>query len=143
MRIDDGHPTKITFSKDGSGSGITFWEKSVTPPGVDGGGENDTTTMHNVKYRTRSPKKLITMTAMSMVCAYDPVVYEDIMDSINVNQQITVEFPDGSTVTFWGWLNSFVPGDVAEGEQPTATVEIIPSNQNDDGAEMGPTYAEA
>ncbi len=48
-RIDDGHPTKMTFAEDAS---ISLWEKAVTPPGVEGGGENDTTTMHNSIWRT-------------------------------------------------------------------------------------------
>lgn len=125
-RLDDGFSTIIALA---SGA-IKFWEKQVTPPGMDGGGENDTTTMRNTRYRTRAPKKLVTMTDMTLVAAYDPAVYPQIVTNIQVNQQITVTFSDGSTLVFWGWLDKFVPGEIQEGTQPTATVTIVPSNQD-------------
>ena len=53
MRIDDGHSTTISFADFPT---VKFWEKEVTPPGVDGGGPNDTTTMRNVILRTMAPK---------------------------------------------------------------------------------------
>lgn len=136
-RIDDGHSTKIYFDLDAD---VAFWEKTVTPPGIDGGGENDTSTMHNTRWRTRAPKHLQTLTEMSANCAYDPEVYDSILNMINRNQIIIVEFPDGATLEFWGWLNSFEPGENSEGEQPTADVTIIPSNQDNAGNEVAPNY---
>lgn len=135
--LRDGHATRIYFDLAPT---VQFWEKSVTPPGLDGGGENDTTTMHNVRWRTRQPKKLITLTEVSASCAYDPAVYDSILNIINVNQWITVEFSDGSTVSFYGWLNQFTPNDISEGEQPTADIQIIPSNQDNSGNEVNPDY---
>jgi hypothetical protein len=96
--------------------------------------------MLNTTYRTKNPKALITMAPLSMTCAYDPACYSSILTLINVNNLITVTFPDGSTLAFWGWLNSFTPGGCVEGEQPTADVEVIPSNQNDSGVETAPVY---
>lgn len=137
-RLTDGHPTRIYFDLAPT---IKLWEKAVTPPGIDGGGENDTTVMDNSRWRTRQPKHLITLTEMTATCAYDPEIYDSILSIINVNQLITVEFPDGSTLTFYGWLNSFTPSEnTTEGEQPTAEVSIIPSNQDDDGNEVNPDY---
>lgn len=136
-RIDDGYQTLVSFAADPS---VEFYEKTVTPPGMDGGGEVDTTTMLNSTYRTRNAKALVTMSPMSMTCAYDPACYDSILTLINVNNLITVTFPDGSTLAFWGWLNSFTPGECAEGEQPTADVEVIPSNQNSSGVETAPVY---
>lgn len=137
-RIDDGFATLITFSED---SDIEFWEKEVTPPGIDGGGENDTSTMRNTSWRTRSPKSLRTLTESSCVVAYDPAVYDSIVAMVNVNQQITITFADDSTLVFWGWLNTFTPNAAVEGEQPTAEVTIIPSNQNAAGTETAPVYS--
>lgn len=137
-RIDDGYQTTISFSLE---SAVQFWEKAVTPPGLEGGGEVDTTTMANSEYRTRNPKALITMSNMTSTSAYDPAVYSSILSMLNQNQQITVTFPDSSTLTFWGWIDSFVPGELVEGEQPTAEVTIIPSNQDDNGDEQAPVYA--
>lgn len=136
-RIDDGYQTLVTFALD---SDVEFWEKEVTPPGLDGGGEIDTTTMHNTLYRTKNPKSLITLTPLTMVAAYDPVVYDSILTMLNSNQLIMVTFPDGSTVEFYGWVDKFTPNRNVEGEQPTAEVTIVPSNQNTSGVETAPNY---
>lgn len=141
-RLDDGHSTTILFAAGPSG-GVEFWEKEVAPPGMDGGGPNDTTTMLNTLYRTQSPKKLITMTDATLTVAYDPLVLDDIKSIINENTLITITFPDGSTWVFWGWLNSFIPDALVEGEQPTASVVIHPSNQNASLVETAPVYAAA
>ncbi len=136
-RIDDGFATLIDFSLD---SAVQMWEKEVTPPGVSGGGENDTSTMRNTAWRTRAPKGLKTLTNSSLTVAYDPAVYDEIIAMCNVNQAITLTFADDSTLVFWGWIDEFTPNAVVEGEQPTAEVTIIPSNQNDAGAEVAPDY---
>lgn len=135
QRLDDGYQTLMTFA---AAPTVKFYEKSITPPGLDGGGETDTTTMLNTVYRTKNPKALITMTNSSMSAAYDPAVYTDILTLINNNNLITITFPDGDTLAFWGWVNTFQPGEHVEGAQPTADVEIIPSNQNAAGVETAP-----
>lgn len=124
-RLDDGFSTTISLT----GANTTFWEKSVTPPGLDGGGSIDTTTMRNVNWRTFAPKSLVTMSEMSLTVAYDSSKIADISD-LNINQLIVVTFPDTSTLTFWGFVNSFVPGELAEGEQPEAEITIIPTNRD-------------
>ena len=139
-RIDDGFSTTIEFA---DYSAVSFWEKEVTPPGVSGGGEVDTTTMLNTAWRTRNAKQLKTLSNASFTAAYDPAVYDDIVSMVNQNQLITVTFPDSSTLAFWGWLDEFTPNRLVEGEQPTAEVTIIPSNQNASGVETAPVYAAA
>jgi hypothetical protein len=139
-RIDDGFATLIEFAED---SDVQMWEKEVTPPGVSGGGENDTSTMRNSTWRTRSPKGLITLSESSLVVAYDPAVYDEIIAMVNVNQEITITFADDSTLVFWGWIDEFTPGAAVEGEQPTAELTIIPSNQDADGDEIAPVYSAA
>ena len=143
--INDGHATTIAFAESASGVLLTTFlkEKTVTPPGVSGGGENDTSTMRNSEWRTKQPKSLKTLTNSSFDAAYDPAVLDEIMETVNVNQQITITFPDGSTWTFWGWLDEFTPNANEEGAQPTAGVIIIPSNQDAAGAEIAPVYAAA
>jgi len=137
-RIDDGFATLISFDAD---SDVQMWEKEVTPPGVSGGGENDTSTMRNTAWRTRAPKGLITLSESSFSAAYDPAVFDEIVAMVNVNQEITITFPDNSTLVFWGWIDEFTPGANVEGEQPTADVTIIPSNQDAAGAEIAPVYS--
>jgi hypothetical protein len=136
-RMDDGFKTIIAFA---SNPTVKLYEKDVTPPGIEAGGAVDTTTMRNTTWRTRNAKKLKTLSDSSFVAAYDPTVYSQLVAMIGVNQQITITFPDSKTLIFWGWLDSFKPGKIAEGEQPTADCTIIPSNQNTSGVETAPTY---
>lgn len=135
--INDGHSTIISLG------GTDLFEKQVTPPGMEGGGANDTTTMRNVLWRTRSPKKLITLSESSFVAAYAVAAYTSLLSQLNVNQLITVTFADGATLAFWGWLDMFTPNEITEGEQPTANCTIIPSNQNTSGDEISPVFTPA
>jgi hypothetical protein len=141
-RLDDGHPTTIEFTQLDSSLDV-FWEQEVTPPGLDGGGANDTTTMRNENWRTMAPKGLITMTEMTLQVSYDSEIYDAIVGMANVNQEIQINFPDGSNVRFWGWLNSFTFDPIREGEQPRANVSVMCSNQNENGAEVGPVHTPA
>lgn len=140
-RIDDGFATTIAFSAGTSGVTFLCYEKEVTPPGLSAEGPNDTTTMRNTLYRTKAPKSLVTMLPGSFVAAYDPEVIDEIVAMLGVNQSIVITFPDDSTWTFWGWIDSFVPGPIVEGEQPTADVTIEVSNQNGSQVETAPVYA--
>jgi len=137
-RIDDGFSTTISFADDSS---VQMWEKEVTPPGITGGGPNDTSTMRNTAWRTMSPKSLKSLAPSSFVAAYDPAVYDEIVTMCNANQLITVTFPDDSTLAFWGWIDEFTPNANVEGAQPTANVTIQPSNQNDSLVETAPVYS--
>lgn len=141
MRLDDGHATLIEFDLAPS---VMFWEKEVTPPGMSAGGANDTTTMRNQVVRTKAPKKLKSMDDAAGVMSYDPSVYDDVWDDlIGKNGLITITFSDNSQLSFWGWLDEFKPNSCKEGEQPTANIKIICSNQDDSQAEVGPSYAAA
>lgn len=139
-RIDDGFSTIYTFSDKPS---IAFYERETTPPGVEGGGANDTTNMRNTEWRTRAPKKLKTLSDAGTTVMWKSEAYDDVVDMVNVNQLITLTFPDLSTLAFWGWLDVFKPNGHKEGEVATAMVTIIPSNQNDSGVETGPVFTDA
>ncbi len=136
-RLTDGFPTRTTF---GSFPSVAFSAKTVTPPGMDAGGPNDTTTMDNIRWRTMQAKKLITLTQGQQTAAYDPIVYSSVVSMIGVNQLVTVTFPDGSTLAFWGFLDKFTPNEIKEGEQPTAVTVIEPTNQDNSGVEQAPVY---
>ena len=137
--LTDGFKTLITFADDPT---VTFYEKEVTPPGLEGSGSHDTSTMRNTAWRTFMPGNLKTLTECSFSAAYDPNVFSatNVQQMIQKNQQITVTFPDGAELAFWGWLESFVPDAHTEGEQPTAQVTIIPSNMDDSLDEAAPAY---
>jgi hypothetical protein len=138
--MTDGHPTTIEFAAD---SDVQLKVKELTPIGIDGGGAIDITTMDNTTWRTMAPKSLKTASEMNFVCAYDPAVYNEMISMVNVNQLITITFPDGETVEFYGFINTFTPNAHVEGEQPTANVTIIPTNRNGSGVETAPVYSAA
>jgi len=123
----DPFPTTIAFSLDPD---ISFWEKEVTPPGLDGGDAINTTTMHNTTYRTMRSRSLITVTEFTLVAAYDERVYDQIIAIINDDTgSVSVWFPDGASLDFWGYLRVFAPATNSEGgDQPTATITITPTN---------------
>ncbi len=137
--LDDGFSTKIAFAADPD---VSFWEKTVTPPGVEGGDAIEQTTMFNTAWRTFAARALKTLTDSSVTAAYDPKVYDQIIALINVEGLITVHFPDASTIDFYGFLKDFTPGENSEGEQPEADITIIATNINPStGAEAAPVYA--
>lgn len=138
IKLDDGFQTLVTIERFPS---INLWEKTVQPPGLDAGDAIETTTMHNSVYRTMAPRQLITLTEMKIQCAYDPGVYAQILQAVGVNDEITVRFPDGSTLAFWGFMKDFVPADASEGTQPEAAVTIVPTNRDNAGAEQAPVLA--
>lgn len=134
--LRDGHPTFITFAADPD---ISLWEKSVTPPGIDGGDPVDTVTFHNDVWRTMASRSLKTLTEASFSAAYDPAIYTQILNICNVETSVTVTFSDGSTLAFWGYLQSFEADEITEGEQPTGTATIVATNTDPaNGAEADP-----
>lgn len=137
LRLDDGFSTIITLANIPS---VKIYEKEVTPPGLTGGGPIDTTTMRNDNWRTMSPKSLKSLTALSAVVAFATEAIQVIQEQININQLITVTFPDNSSLTFYGWVDEFTLGKFSEGEQPTATLTIQPSLHDAAGAEVAPDY---
>lgn len=136
-KLTDGHSTTISFANAPSAE---FWEREVTPPGIDAGGKNDTTTMRNTVWRTFAPKKLKTLTEAAFVAGYDPKCYDTIRDQAGINQLITITFPNGGSIAFWGFLNEFKKNALKEGEFPTANASIHPTNQNNSGVETAPVY---
>lgn len=139
--LDDGLSTSITFGT----STITFYEETeVTPPGFSGGGKKNVTTLRNIRARTYRPKLLLDVTDTSKTVRYDPAIYPQIKEAMQVNQEITTTFPDGSTLVFWGWIEEFQPNALVEGEPPTAEVTICASNIDEtDGSEVFPVYTAA
>lgn len=125
IKLADGFPTKVALTSDPI---IEFWEKTVQPPGIDGGDPIETSTMFNTTWRTMSPRQLKTLTDISIVAAYDPDVYDQIDARLNVETTITVTFPDSSTLAFFGYLRLFEPQDMEEGSQPEANITITPTN---------------
>ena len=141
IMLDDGYSCKIACALDPD---ISFWEKTVSPPGLDGEDALSITTMHNTAYRTFAPRSLITLPEMTCTCGYDPDVYDEIIAIINTNTSWTVHFPDTSTLDFFGYLKTFDVADLSEGGEVEATVTIVPTNYDSaNNVEQGPVMTEA
>ena len=133
IHLDDGYQTLISFAVNPQAS---FWEKSVKPPGMDGGDPIDTTTMHNQTWRTMAPRQLVSMTELNLTVAYDPVLYDaatvagSALNLLNQKTTVNVTFPDGSVLAFYGFMRSFDPTPLEEGAQPEATMVVVVTNQD-------------
>jgi hypothetical protein len=126
MHLMDGYQTLISFA---SAPLLELWEKRVKPPGLDAGGAIDETTMRNQNWRTKHPKALVTMTDCTVVGAWEPAeAYLELLPAMAVVDVITITFPDGTDLLWYGWIDKWDPGELVEGEQPTATVTVIASS---------------
>ena len=126
----------------------TLQEVSITPPSTQGGGALEVTTHRNSAYRTKAPKKLKDLGELTFSCIYDPAEWNSTgITDLNNNQQITVTFPDTSTLVFYGFVDSFAPGEITPGELPTAEITVIVTNQDGSGqtggSETAPVYTSA
>lgn len=137
IKLGDGYQAFHAFAVDDS---ISLWEKTVTPPGFDGGERVDTTTMYNETVRTYHSRYLIDISGAKMQCAYDPKVYNQITAIVNVNGLISTHFPDGSRLDWYGYLQKAQPSALAEGEFPMMDVEIVSTNVDGSGNEVVPHY---
>lgn len=141
--MNDGFSTRIRFNLFPGLLPLRAKEKTVKPPGLDGGGPNDTSTMRNTRWRTFQPKSLITLTNMDATIAWDNLLYNTLPRNMNTNGIIQVRFPDAFAVEFYGYLDKFMPNPMKEGEQPTAELTVVPTNQDTDGVETPPNLIQA
>lgn len=126
IMMDDGHPTKIAFSRLPT---VSLKEVSVQPPGVDGRDPIDITTMRSTRWTSRAPRTLLEMSDGSAEVAYDPNAYNQIVDTLlNQEGSVTWHFPDGTTMAAWAFLQKFEPNEHTEGEMPTANITIVVTN---------------
>jgi len=137
--LKDGFGITVAFA--GHDFTLTMDPSSITPPGADGGDAIDTSTHSNTKYRTKHPKSLVEITDASFTAAYDPAVWDDIISAINDNVAITFTFPQAKgNLVVYGYLKSFTPNELVEGEQPTAECVIVITNENGSGVETAPVF---
>lgn len=106
-----------------------FWVISVKPGGVMGGDPIPHTTQHNLLVETQRPPTLKKVTTTTAKVAYRPNVLDKMLDNLcNVEGTISEYYPDGSTVTYYGWFGSFEQDNIEIGKRPEATITIHKSN---------------
>lgn len=131
----NGFSSKITFALDPD---IEFLEISVTPQGFNMPDDVDATTMFNVNRMTKDPAALYETTDAQAVVAYSKETEAQVRAILGSFTTITIKFPDGSTLADFGWLRSFVPGELTINGRPTATITIGFAGKDDAGAEQDP-----
>lgn len=125
--LEDGFSIKIAFAADPD---VSVWEKAVGIPGIDGGDEIELVTQHNVAWRMKSSRALKTLTPFDFTGAYDPACYTQLNALINVETTVTERFPDGSTLSYYGFLKGVEFGQLQEGEFPEGTFTVVPTNRD-------------
>jgi len=118
----DGFVSKITFAADPN---ITFWEKSVKLPSLDGGEPINRSTMFNTVFKTKHPGGLVDVTPATAKVAYSLQAYTDITAIINDETTITVTVCDGSQLSFFGYLQKFEPDELVPNTHPEAAITIV------------------
>lgn len=126
-QIGTGAPAYITFTLDPN---IDLWEKSVKPPSFQLDDRKDNSTAHNDRFRTFSPGRLLTGQDITVQCGYDPDQIQDIIDRIGVRDTITVTFPTGTKIAFYGWLDQVDFSELTEDDDPTVTLTLAQGNQD-------------
>lgn len=122
---------------------VELFERTVQPPGLEGGEKVDISTQHNVTVKTYAPQDLKEVTDSQMVCGYDPACLATLLAQINVPQKITLYFPNGDTWLFDGYLKNFAPNAMSPTAMPEATCTIVATNVDSDsttGAEIDPSW---
>jgi hypothetical protein len=141
FKMPDGFSTEIVFTSNVS---IAFWEQTIKPPSADGGEPIPTTTMLNVAWRTFDHRHLKTLVPFNVNAMFDPDVIPNLFSLINLSDTVTVKFPDGSTLCFFGFLQKYEHSEHKEGEPPMITLTIVPTNWDAAGnVEAGPVFTPA
>lgn len=138
--LQDGYQTKIVFGEDPN---ISFWETSINPPAIEGGDPIDTTTMYNIDWFTKAAQSLKDLQPFTLTAGWDPDLYDEADNLINVEGEITVLFPDGSTLDFFGYMQRFEPQELVRGTFPLCTITVVPTNYDPTNhVEAGPVLTE-
>lgn len=139
-KLEDGFKCVIAFARFPA---LAIWEIDTGSPGIDGGEPINTTTQHNVEWRTMSPRSLKTMTPFDVKYAWDPVVYTTFSNMINVRDTATELYPDGSTLTYYAYVQKITKDPLVEGTMPTGTMTVVPTNYDPAAdVEAGPVVVE-
>ncbi len=142
-KMPEGFKSLITFS---GKPGINIWEMEVKPPGVESGDPINTTTQHNIRWRTFALPYLLTLMPLTIKFAYDPdVLLTDILTLCGDDGQvITVLYPENTTICFWGGMSKAEFDNLKEKEFPTGTMTVVPTNwDKSNKVEAGPVETPA
>lgn len=140
IKLDEGHSITIAFARDPN---VSFWEMTVQPPLLDGQDPLDTTNQHNILYTTKAARALLDIGPSNFTAFYDPDVWDEGRELINQNGDVTIAYPDGSTLDFFGYLRSIEKQALEKGTTPTLNGVIVVTNWDPvNNVEQGPVLTE-
>ena len=138
LHLRDGYSTKIVFNRLTT---FGLWEKTVQPSALSVGEAIDLTTMRNTAVTTKWPQTLHDVGDLQLVCGYDPNIWATGRATVlGQNDNITVQYPDGSTLAFFGFLRELTPAALQRGTFPECNVTITVTNLDSSFAEQAPVY---
>lgn len=139
IRLDCGYQSLVVFK---SKENLAIFEKTVQPPGFDGGDAIKTTTMLNSDWETKAPQRLAGHDDAVVVAAYDPHVMSVLNNVlINVPDSITWAYPEGSAEVYWAYLQKVAKSPLQKDQQPEMTLTIVVTNWDPvNCVEAGPVF---
>jgi hypothetical protein len=123
--LPDGCHAKITLTADPR---LAFFEKTVQPPSWDNGDPIDITTMWNTQVMTKHPNCLYEIGDAVVKAAYDPMLVSNIKGVIGVNSTVTITWPNGDTLAYFGYLRKAEFDALERGTLPEATLTFTATN---------------
>lgn len=130
VALTEGFSHRIGFAR---ALTIGMWFKKSKPMGFDAGGGIDTTTQERAvgDLHTKAAPALLEATDLTGSVAYDPddiVTVRRMLMGRGNEGAITYFFANGTTTTFFGYVDKFDPQDTAEKEQPMANITVVVTN---------------
>lgn len=142
-KVPEGFKCTITLT---DSPGVWFWEIDPKPPALDGGEGIDTTTQLNTKWHTMSPQTLFKLDNITVKVAYDPDVWNTMIQQAMNNRfdTVTITYPTNDKLAFYGCVIKWEPEAFEIGKMPTATLTILVTNFDAaNQIEAGPVYQSA
>lgn len=136
--MDDGFSTVLSFA---NLPDIKMYERELVLPALKGGGGKDTTNMRQLAHRSQTEDILRSVSSFTVTAAFATDAFADAKLQLGINQLISLIFPDGLQMQFYGWMEEFTPQKFVEGELALVAITVHASLRNLQGVETPPTYS--
>lgn len=125
VMLHEGYPIKVAFAR---ASNICFEEIEVQPMSLKSDPIN-TTTQFNTLLDSKDAPAVGEAGDIVLTVSYAAEAWSDIWTKLFLqNGSVTVRYPDGTTIDFYGYLGVFEPQAQKRKEMPTAKITIVVTN---------------
>lgn len=141
-KMPEGFRCKLSF---GRLTTFAFWARELTPAPVNNGNALDVTTFYNTLFKTKRPQVLYEVGDIQAVGLWDADIFKDAQYKalLGLESNISILFPQGSTFSVFGYLQSITPSRMTHGEVPMTTINVVVTNWDYvNHVEAGPAYAD-